>query len=75
VPGFVGPNVRHAIRVLDLLRTEMDARYQWLLANGRRKLTKGDGLPLWLVVIDELALYLNTGERPPSGRSRPRCST
>jgi len=63
VPGFVGPDVRHAIRVLDLLRAEMDRRYRWLLANGRRKLVKGDGLPLWLVVIDELALYLNTGDK------------
>ena len=60
---FVGPDVPRAIQVLTELRTEMDRRYQWLLARDRRKVTRHDGLPLWVVVIDELALYLNIGDR------------
>lgn len=59
----VGPSVAEAVAVLDELRIELDARYAVLLGEGRRKVAAGDGLPLRLVVIDELAFYLWMGER------------
>jgi DNA segregation ATPase FtsK/SpoIIIE, S-DNA-T family len=59
----VGPDVAQAVAVLDELRVEMDARYEVLLQERRRKVSPGDGLPLRLVVIDELAFYLSIGER------------
>ncbi|MGH9055603.1 MAG: hypothetical protein ACRDYY_07035 [Acidimicrobiales bacterium] len=48
---------------MDHLRAEMDLRYAQLLAWGRRKVAPDDGLGLHVVVIDELALYLATGDR------------
>ncbi|HZD69450.1 MAG TPA: FtsK/SpoIIIE domain-containing protein [Actinomycetes bacterium] len=60
---FVGPDIPRAIEVLSALREEMDGRYRWLLDQGRRKLVHADGRPLLVVVIDELALFLNTGNR------------
>jgi hypothetical protein len=60
---LVGPNLDQAAEVLAELRGEMDDRYLALLANRRRKLDPGVGLGLRVVVIDELALYLNAGER------------
>lgn len=60
---LVGPDIGEATEVLHLLRTEMDLRYAQLLAWGRRKVAPEDGLGLHVVVIDELALYLATGDR------------
>ena len=60
---LVGPNLDEAAEVLAELRGGMDERYLALLANRRRKLDPGLGLGLRVVVIDELALYLNAGER------------
>jgi hypothetical protein len=60
---MVGPDLSDAINVLDYLRVEMDLRYAQLLAWGRRKVAPDDGLGLHVVVIDELALYLASGER------------
>lgn len=59
----VGPNLAEAVAVLDELRADMDARYQVLLHERRRKVAPGDGLSLRLVVIDELAFYLSMGDR------------
>jgi hypothetical protein len=41
----------------------MDVRYAQLLAWKRRKVAPEDGLGLYVVVIDELALYLVGGDR------------
>jgi hypothetical protein len=60
---FVGPNMATAAEVLATLRTEMDLRYQVLLDGGKRKIEKGDGLGLHILVIDELAFYLRGGSR------------
>jgi len=60
---LVGPDLLEAVDVLDHLRQEMDLRYAQLLAWGRRKVAPDDGLGLHLVVIDELALYLASGDR------------
>ena len=65
---LVGPDLAEAADVLDALRGEMDLRYAQLLAWGRRKVTPDDGLGLHVVVVDELALYLATGERKARDR-------
>ena len=38
----------------------MDARYDKLLATGRRKITRDDGDPVYLIVIDEYAYFSAT---------------
>jgi FtsK/SpoIIIE family len=60
---LVGPNVEEAIDVLKALISELDDRYLTLLANRARKVTEGDGLPLHLVVVEELAFYTNGPDR------------
>lgn len=55
---FVGPDLDEAVSVLRELRAEMEARYDWLLGRGLRQVDRDSGLGLVLVVIDELALYL-----------------
>jgi len=65
---LVGPDLAEATEVLDHLRTEMDLRYAQLLTWGRRKVSADDGLGLHVVVIDELALYLATGDRKARDR-------
>jgi len=58
-----GVNIEDANLLLGRLRADMDARYLSLLANRARKVAPDSGLPLHLVVIDELAYYLLNGER------------
>jgi S-DNA-T family DNA segregation ATPase FtsK/SpoIIIE len=41
----------------------MNARYARLEEEHRRKVTPGDGMPLQVVVCDELAYYLTMGDR------------
>jgi FtsK/SpoIIIE family len=60
---LVGPNVDDAIEVLKQVVAEVDDRYLTLLANRARKVTEGDGLPLHLVGIEELAYYTNGPDR------------
>jgi hypothetical protein len=60
---LVGPNVEEAIDVLKTLIAELDDRYLTLLANRARKVTEGDGLPLYLVVLEELAYFTNGPDR------------
>src|SRR4051812_18619259 len=59
----VGPNGHEALELLRAVRAEMDARYRELLARGLRKVRRQDGLPLHLVVCDELAFYLALPDR------------
>ncbi len=61
--GSAGVSVIEATQVLLTLQAEMDQRYAELLRSGRRKVTQGDGLPLHLVVCDELAHYLTASDR------------
>lgn len=65
---LVGPDLEEAISVLEQLRTKMDCRYAQLLAWGRRKVAPDDGLGLHVVVLDELALYLASGDRKQRDR-------
>jgi len=59
----VGPDGEQACELLRELQAEMDARYRELLARGLRKVRREDGLPLHLVVVDELAFYLSLPDR------------
>src|SRR3954471_7818051 len=59
----VGPSGGEAIELLRAVRAEMEDRYRELLARGLRKVRRGDGLPLHLVVCDELAFYLTVPEK------------
>jgi hypothetical protein len=59
----VGPDGPRAIEALRQVQREMDARYRELLARGLRKVRRDDGLPLQLVVVDELAAYLMLPDR------------
>jgi len=60
---LVGPDVEEAIEVLKALIGELDDRYLTLLANRARKVAEGDGLPLHLVGIEELAYFTNGPDR------------
>jgi hypothetical protein len=60
---LVGPDGEHAITVLRDVQTVMEDRYRELLARGLRKVRREDGLPLHLVVVDELAFYLTLPDR------------
>jgi S-DNA-T family DNA segregation ATPase FtsK/SpoIIIE len=57
---FVGPDIKHALRVLRRLQTVMDNRYAWLLAQGRRKVVPEDGLNVITSVFDEIAYFSAT---------------
>jgi hypothetical protein len=59
----VGPDLHQAIEVLAEVQAELDRRLLVLLANRRRKLTPTLGLPLLLVVVDELAFYISSPDR------------
>jgi DNA segregation ATPase FtsK/SpoIIIE-like protein len=45
------------------VREEMEARYRELLARGLRKVPREGGLPLHLVICDELAFYLTLPDK------------
>jgi hypothetical protein len=60
---LVGPDVEQAIETLRALQREMESRYRELLALGLRKVRREDGLPLHLVVVDELAFYLSVPDK------------
>ncbi|MFP5372168.1 MAG: FtsK/SpoIIIE domain-containing protein [Actinomycetes bacterium] len=62
-----GVDVAEALDVLSGLRREMDERYRTLLEGRRRKVTPDNGLPLHVVVCDELAHYLTAGDRKQRG--------
>jgi FtsK/SpoIIIE family len=58
-----GIEIEDAIELLRALRAEMDGRYDELLERGLRKITPDHGLPLHMVVCDELAFYLTAEDR------------
>jgi hypothetical protein len=60
---LVGPDGEQAIGVLREVQAVMEDRYRELLARGQRKVRRNDGLPLHLVVCDELAFYLTLPNR------------
>ena len=57
---FVGPDINHAIAVLETQQQEITDCCQMLLDTRRRKIVQGDGEPVHLTVIDELAYFSAT---------------
>lgn len=61
---FVGSDLADALDALTVLQAEMDARYDRLDLDGRRKMEPGDGMAPIVLVIDELAYYsATTGDK------------
>jgi len=60
---FSGPDPPEAAAVLSELRAEMGRRYEVLLTEHKRKIDARSGLALLVLVIDELALYVNHPDR------------
>jgi hypothetical protein len=60
---LVGPDVGEAIAVLERVQAVMEDRYRELLAGGLRKVERSAGMPLHVVVCDELAFYLTVEDR------------
>jgi hypothetical protein len=56
--AFVGPDIAEATAALAVLQAEMTARYEWLLEKKLRQVGPETGLGLVVLVIDELALYI-----------------
>ena len=57
---FVGPDIDAAIAVLEEQQQVIDERCAVLLDSGRKKVVRADGVPVHLVVIDELAYFTAT---------------
>src|SRR5260370_20133255 len=57
---FIGRSLKDATAAFTEFQQIMNSRYERLLATGRRKITREDGEPVYLVVIDEYAYYSAT---------------
>jgi len=68
----VGPDLREAVDVLAEVQRELDRRLLTLLANRRRKITPSLGIPLLVVVVDELAFYVAGPDRKLSAEFASR---
>ena len=55
--AFIGNNIDEALSVLKRLLTVATNRYQWILAQRRRKVTRDDHLSVIVTIIDELAIF------------------
>jgi len=63
--GFIGPSIEDAIEAFKDFQGTMNDRYRKLLATGRRKITRDDGEPVYLIPIDEYAYFSATiGTKP-----------
>ena len=58
--AFIGPNIADGIGLLRRLHSIMDGRYDSLLSASQRKITATSGVPVVLVVVDELAYFSAT---------------
>ena len=57
---FIGPSLHDAIEAFEHFQGTMNDRYNKLLATGRRKITREDGEPIYLIPIDEYAYFSAT---------------
>jgi DNA segregation ATPase FtsK/SpoIIIE, S-DNA-T family len=57
---FIGPSIQDAITAFEAFQKIMNARYDALLAAGRRKITRDSGEHVYLIVIDEYAYFSAT---------------
>ena len=58
--AFIGPSIEDAIEAFTDFQATMNDRYNKLLATGRRKITRHDGEPVYLIPIDEYAYFSAT---------------
>jgi DNA segregation ATPase FtsK/SpoIIIE, S-DNA-T family len=54
---FIGPDITDALAAFTQFQGIMNRRYDKLLAQGRRKITRDDGEDIYLIPIDEYAFY------------------
>src|SRR5579859_7145211 len=54
---FIGPSIKDALDAFTEFQAIMNARYDKLLAQGRRKISRNDGEDIYLIPIDEYAYY------------------
>lgn len=54
---FVGPDLDHAIDVLDRLLQLAINRYEWLLSQRRRRIERDDDQTVITTIIDEIAMF------------------
>jgi DNA segregation ATPase FtsK/SpoIIIE, S-DNA-T family len=57
---FIGPNIKAATEAFEAFQATMDDRYDKLLANGARKITRESGESVYLILIDEYAYFSAT---------------
>ncbi len=57
---FIGPSITAAIGAFEDFQQTMNARYDTLLANGARKITRESGESVYLILIDEYAYFSAT---------------
>jgi S-DNA-T family DNA segregation ATPase FtsK/SpoIIIE len=57
---FIGPSITDAIAAFEAFQQTMNTRYDKLLANGARKITRQSGEPVYLILIDEYAYFSAT---------------
>jgi DNA segregation ATPase FtsK/SpoIIIE, S-DNA-T family len=57
---FIGPSIKDAIEAFEAFQATMNARYDTLTAQGRRKITRADGECVYLILIDEYAYFSAT---------------
>lgn len=62
---FIGPSIKAATDAFEAFQATMNARYDTLLAQGARKITRESGEPVYLILIDEYAYFSATvGTKP-----------
>jgi S-DNA-T family DNA segregation ATPase FtsK/SpoIIIE len=61
---FVGSSIAEDLTMLYRRQSIMDCRHDVLLTGGRRKITAAGGVPVVLVVVDELAYFSTTVGEP-----------
>src|ERR1700761_6299558 len=57
---FIGPSIKDATQAFEAFQKTMDEGYDKPLADGRRKITRDSGEPVYLIVIDEYAYFSAT---------------
>jgi S-DNA-T family DNA segregation ATPase FtsK/SpoIIIE len=57
---FIGPSIKDAIEAFEQFQGTMNDRYKAMLAQGRRKIARDSGEPIYLIPIDEYAYFSAT---------------
>jgi len=68
---FIGPSLTDAITAFEHFQATMNDRYQHLLATGRRKITRQDGEPIYLIPSTSTPTSQPPSAPRVTGRSSP----